>query len=223
MEAYSIITVRTIIVYLIIVIIFRIMGKREIGELGILDLVVFVMLAEMAVMSIDHYEASFIKALYPMLVLFIVQIVFAFISLKSRRFRKIVDGEPTIIINNGKINEREMKKQRYNYDDLLMQLREKDIRNIADVEYALLEPTGKLSVFKKETSGKSRGYTIPMILDGIIQEDNLALLHKTEQWLQEELQKKGYFNIEDISFCSYENGQFYIDLKDGKKSETKRQ
>lgn len=198
--------------YVFIVILFRLMGKREIGELGLIDLAVFIMVAEMAVMSIDDLVKNFFHSIYPMILLTLIQVFFAFISLKSRRFRKLVDGEPTIIIKNGKIMEKEMKKQRYNFDDLLMQLRDKDISNIADVEYALLEPTGKLSVIKKEKNSSS-DFTIPLILDGKIQYDKIESLNKSEKWLVEELRKKGYKNISEISFCSYQNGELYVDRK----------
>ena len=113
----------------------------------------------------------------------------AFIGLKSRKFRELVDGEPSIIIKNGRIIEKEMKRQRYNFDDLLMQLRLKDIRNISDVEFAILEQTGKLSVFKKD---QEKGYSIPIILEGKIQQEKLKELNLTEEWLFKKIKNKGF-------------------------------
>ena len=150
MEEYLIIIIRTLLLYLLILAMFRLMGKREIGELSLLDLVVFMMIAEMAAVSIENTDEPIMRTIVPMALLMVVQIVFAFLSLKSKRFRDLIDGKPTIIINNGKIDEQAMRKQRYNIDDLLVQLSEKDIRNIADVEFAILETSGKLSVFEKE-------------------------------------------------------------------------
>lgn len=150
MVIYGIISLRVVVVYLLIVLIFRLMGKREIGELGIIDLVVFIMIADIAVIAIERYNESFFKPMLPMGILVLIQIIFSHLSLRSRNFRKLVDGEPSIIIKDGKILEKQMKKQRYNFDDLLMQLRENNIRYISDVEFAILEPTGKLSVIKKE-------------------------------------------------------------------------
>lgn len=190
------------------------MGKREIGELGIVDLVVFVMIAEMAAIAIENYNESFSQYLIPIFLLVILQVIFSFISLKSRKFRKLVDGEPSMIIKRGKIDEKEMKRQRYNFDDLMMQLREKDIRNIKDVEYAILEPTGKLSVFKYENE---TGFTIPLILEGKIQKDKLRELNLSEEWLYNELAKKNIIDINKISFCSYQNGELYIDFIDETK------
>lgn len=214
MEEYFIIILRTLILYTLILVIFRIMGKREIGELSILDLVVNIMIAEIAVISIDNTDENMMKTVLPMLLLVVVQISMAMISLKSKRFRDFVDGKPTVIISQGKIDEREMKRQRYNFDDLLLQLRENNIRNIADVEYAILEPSGKLSVFTKDN--KEGGITIPLIVDGAIQDDNLDRIQKTNLWLRQELRKKGYQDIKNISFCSFQNGEFFIDIKDEK-------
>ncbi|WP_019154652.1 DUF421 domain-containing protein [Robertmurraya massiliosenegalensis] len=205
------IALRTLFFYALIILIFRMMGKREIGELSILDLVVYIMIAELAVAAIDESQANLLHVVIPMLLLMTVQIVFAYISLKSKSFRDVVEGKPTLIINKGKIDEKEMKKQRYNFDDLLLQLREQNVRNIADVEFAILETSGKLTVFEKEQNEGS--YTIPLIIDGEIQEDNLDRIDKTMLWLRQELKKRGYRDVKNISFCSYQNGEFFIDLK----------
>jgi uncharacterized membrane protein YcaP (DUF421 family) len=204
---------RTLLLYFVILFVFRLMGKREIGELSVFDLVVNIMIAEMAVMAIDDKEFSVIDALVPILLLMIIQILIARLSLKSKKFRDIVDGSPTIIINKGQIDEEAMRKQRYNFDDLLQQLREKDVRNIADVEFAILEPSGKLSVFEKEDNKMDGEITLPLIIDGTIQKDHLQRIDKTEDWLRKKLKRKGFDekDIRNISFCSYQNNQFYID------------
>ncbi len=218
MEEHLIIVFRTILLYVLILIIFRVMGKREIGELSILDLVVFIMIAEMAVVAIEDTKDPLLHTILPMLLLMVIQITLALASLKSKRFRDFVDGKPTIIINRGKIDEKAMRKQRYNFDDLLSQLREKDIRSIADVEFAILESSGKLSVIEKEKNQnmteKSGDITIPLIIDGAVNEENVKRIEKTTFWLRQELKKRGYKEIKKISFCSYENGQFFIDLID---------
>lgn len=218
-EQYIIILFRTVLLYLLILLIFRLMGKREIGELSILDLVVYIMIAEMASLAIENTKDPLVDTLLPISVLVIIQITLAMLSLKSKKFRDIVDGKPTIIINNGKIDEKAMRSQRYNFDDLLLQLREKDVGDIADVEYAILEPSGTLSIFQKkqgEQEGQqdSSSLALPLIIDGEIQEDNLGMIDKSSSWLLEQLNKQGYKEPGEISFCSYQNGKFYIDLKD---------
>ncbi|MDP4104638.1 MAG: DUF421 domain-containing protein [Bacillota bacterium] len=215
MDEHIIILFRTIMLYILILIIFRVMGKREIGELSILDLVVFIMIAEMAVVGIEDTKDPVTHTIFPMFVLMFIQILFAVISLKSKRFRDFVDGKPTMIINHGRIDEKAMRKQRYNFDDLLMQLREKDIQRISDVEFAILEASGKLSVFEKEKNVNKEGdITIPLIIDGVINEDHLTSMNKTNLWLRQELRKLGYQDIKKISFCSFENGRFFIDMMD---------
>lgn len=212
---YVTIIFRTLLLYGVILFIFRMMGKREIGELSILDLVVFIMIGEMAVIAIEQPKDPIFHTIVPMIVLTTAQIAFAYFSLKSETFRRLVDGSPTVIINNGKIDEKAMRKQRYNFDDLLIQLREKNIKNIADVEFAILEPSGKLSVFEKERGKKETpSLALPLIKDGVIQEEHLALINRTAAWLIEQLKKRGYEQIDHISYCTYEDGTFYIDEKD---------
>ncbi|MBV7505953.1 DUF421 domain-containing protein [Bacillus sp. sid0103] len=218
MEDYVTIMLRTLVFYCLILIIFRVMGKREIGELSILDLVVFIMIGEMAVVAIEKPKTPLFHTIIPMVLLMVIQILSAFISLKNKKFRNLIDGQPSIIINRGKIDETAMRKQRYNFDDLMTQLREKDIRSIADVEFAILESSGSLSVIEKlknnDKDSKQGDITIPLIMDGNIEEENLKRINKTNLWLRQELKKQGYRDVKKISFCSFENGKFFIDLKD---------
>ncbi|MBP2240553.1 uncharacterized membrane protein YcaP (DUF421 family) [Cytobacillus eiseniae] len=216
MAEYGTIIFRTIFLYIIIMVIFRTMGKKELGQLSTVDLVVSIMIAEMAALAIEDPKSKLFTNILPMLILMVIQMSFSFATLKSKKLRDLVDGKPSIIINNGQIDEEVMKKHRYNFDDLLLQLRGKDIRNISDVEFAILETTGELSVIKKEKKKKGK-MTVPLILDGIIQEANLIAINETNFWLRQQLRKRGYTDIQNISFCSFENGQFYIDLKDEKK------
>lgn len=218
MDQHLTIIFRTLFFYVLILVIFRLMGRREIGELSILDLVVFIMIGEMAVVAIDNPNRNILHTIIPMVLLMIIQLVMATLSLKSKRFRDLVDGKPTIIINRGKIDEEAMRKQRYNFDDLLTQLREKDIRSIADVEFAILESSGSLSVIEKMNNSDGQpqegDITIPLIIDGSIEEENLTRINKTNLWLRQELKKMGYRDVRKISFCSFENGKFFVDIMD---------
>lgn len=210
---YLVIIFRTLMLYVLIVLIFRTMGKREIGELSILDLVIFMMIAEMAVIAIENTEMPFIDAVLPMIILTITQIMLAYVSLKSQKFRRLLDGYPIIIICDGKIDENAMRKLRYNFDDLLLQLREEQIGDIRDVAYAILETSGKLTVFPKFSESK---VSFPLIIDGEVQHRHLNRLNKSEEWLKEELIKVGYNNIKKISYCSYNDDTFFVDLIDEK-------
>ena len=121
---------RTLLFYFIIAFVYRFMGKREVGELSIMDLIVSILIAELAAIAIDKHEESLLITIIPICVLVIIQIIVAKISLKSTNIREKIEGVPSIIINRGKINFKEMLKQRYNLDDLLTQLREKSIKSI---------------------------------------------------------------------------------------------
>lgn len=148
-DIYLGIIFRTAVIYLVIWFLFRMMGKREVGELSVLDLVVSIMIGDIAVLSFEDLEKPFIRQTIPMFVLAFLQITLAFASLKSVKLRNFMDGKPQIIINQGKIDEKAMRRQRYNFDDLLTQLREQGIIDINEVQFAILETSGKLSVIKK--------------------------------------------------------------------------
>ncbi|OLP65406.1 hypothetical protein BACPU_14940 [Bacillus pumilus] len=214
MQDILIISIRTVILYFLIWFIFRLMGKREIGELSILDLVIFMMIAEIAVLAIEEVEDHMLHTVWPILLLTIIQISLAYLSLKFQGIRRFLDGKPALIIINGKIDEGAMRKQRYNFDDLLIQLRENNIDSIQDVSYAILEPSGKLAVVEKENKRQHAALELPLIADGVVQHDHLEQINQNEQWLKEELAKRGYHELDQISYCSFNQKTFYIDLKD---------
>ncbi len=139
---FVIIILKTFFIYLLVAFIFRIMGKREVGQLGTFDLVVFILIAELVAISIENKENFFFN-LVPVIILVILQILISRISLKNIKFRRFIDGKPVIIIKKGVVNFKNMVDQRYTLDDLLLQLREKDIRSIDEVDYAILEINSK--------------------------------------------------------------------------------
>lgn len=219
MELYTIIF-RTLFIYFLIMVIFRMMGKREIGKLSIIDFVVSIMIAELAVISIEDPKIPMLNSLVSIFVLLGIQLLLALISLKSRRMREIVDGKPSLIIREGEVDENEMKKQRYNFDDLLTQLRENNIKSLNEVEFGILETTGKLSVIKKNEDSNRTPFQmiLPLILDGKILEDNLEKMDKTSFWLRQELKKVGFKDIKSISFCTLnDDGSLYVDEMNNKK------
>ncbi len=210
MNDLLIISFRTVFLYILILIILRIMGKREVGELGIIDVVVFVIMAEVAAFALDSPDKKLMHSIVPMLVLLVIQLVSSYFSLKSKKFRDIVDGEPTLIIRHGIILEQEMRKQRYNLDDLFQQLREQQIGSVHEVSFAYLEPSGNLSVFKHDDVQP----VLALISDGFIQTRHLALIGKTEEWLVKGLQQLGVNDVKQIFYCSFENNELKFQLKD---------
>ncbi|MEX2414607.1 MAG: DUF421 domain-containing protein [Paenibacillaceae bacterium] len=141
---------RTILTYFIVFIMLRLMGKREIGKLSVFDLVISIMIAEIAVFVIEDTKKPLLDGILPMVTLVGIQIIIAYISLKSLWIRRAIDGSPSIIIDHGKIQRDEMKRQRYNLSDLMLQLRQSHVTNVDEVAFAILETTGKLTVVKKK-------------------------------------------------------------------------
>lgn len=201
--------IRTIFFYAFIIIVFRIMGKREIGELSIQDLVVSLLIAELCAISIENYKDSLFLTVIPILILIFFEILAGFLSLKFNRFRNLIDGKPSLIINRGKINYKEMTRQRYSLDDLLMELRNSGIKDLNDVEYAVLENNGKLNIFKYSFLGLNSEIPFPLILDGVIQKDTLDYLNKKDEWIYNYL-KINNLKKEDVFYAFYKNNKIYI-------------
>ncbi|MFC3745350.1 YetF domain-containing protein [Paenibacillus sp. GCM10012306] len=145
----------TVLMYFFIFLCLRIMGKREIGKLSVFDLTISIMIAEIAVFVIDDIKRPVYEGIVPMATLVLIQVLVAQLGLKSRKLRMFMDGKPSILISDGKLHRGEMRKQRYNIDDLLLQLRGQNIDNPADVEFAILEASGQLTIIEKNKSGSS--------------------------------------------------------------------
>lgn len=200
---------RTIFFYFLIVLAYRIMGKREVGQLGVIDLIVSILMAELIAISIENINDPIYLTVLPIIILVILEVGLAFISMKSKKFRNIMSGNPSLIISNGKICYKEMIKQRYTLDDLLLALRQQSIKSIEDVEYAVLEPNGKLSIFKYNLLKMDSAFPMPLILDGKIQYDTLKKLKKDEIWLKRILKKKK-IKKEEVFYAFYKSTRIYI-------------
>ena len=177
-----------------------------------MDFIVSLFIAELAAISIENYDTNLFLSIGPIAVLVIIQVIVSRISLKSSKVRSVVDGDPSVIINRGKINFKEMLKQRYNLDDLLTQLRAKSIKSIEEVDYAVLETSGKLSVFKREDD-KNRVYPLPVIIDGKVDEDVLIQIGKDREWLDRSLKLEGY-DIEDVFYGFYQKKRLFLIRKE---------
>ncbi len=219
---------RTGLIYFFVFFVMRMMGKREIGKLSVFDLVISIMIAEIAVLVIEDIDKPLTHGLIPIATLVAIQLAIAFISLKSQTIRRLFEGKASAIISNGKLNQKEMRRQRYNLDDLLLQLRENRVSNVADVEYALLEPSGKLSIVTKQDYNKDKdkdkdnennhisyeGLPLPLIMDGKVQDDNLMKIGQTRFWLKNQIQSKGVSDFKEVYFCSIDHrGGMYLDKR----------
>jgi len=215
LEIYLGILFRTVFLYLLVLVVFRLMGKREVGELSIMDLVVFVLIAECVAFALDDIEKPLFENVFPIIILLGIQYLNSLLALKSKKIRDLIDGDPSIIVEDGVINQEEMRKQRYNLDDLFQQMREERIPSVQQIKYAFLEPSGKLSIFLKDDDP----LIFPLIVDGYIVDRHLKFIEKDREWLLENLKKKGY-KPEDIFYCCYENYDLHIQLKTANKNGT---
>ena len=203
---------RTLFFYFFVTFTYRIMGKREVGQLGIVDLIVSILIAELVAISIENVDKSIMLTIAPISLLVVIEVALAYLSTKSRWFRQVFTSKPSVIINHGVINYKEMIKQRYSLDDLLVSLRQASIKSIEDVEYAFLESNGKLSVFKYNLFKTDSAYPAPIIVDGVIQENTLKNIRKNKIWIKLYLRKQN-INLEDIFYAFYKNGKIYTILK----------
>ena len=183
------------------------MGKKEVGQLSIVDLIVSILMAELIALSIQEDQKSLLISVIPILVLVGVQMLISYITLKSDKLRNIIDGKPTIIIKNGKLNFTEMSKLRYSLDDLLTQLRLQGVKSIDKVKYAVLENNGSLSVFNDNSD-----YPLPLILDGVIDYSVLKEIKKDYNWLIGILRKKN-IELDDVFYAFYTNNKTFIITK----------
>lgn len=217
---------RTLILFAAVFLVLRIMGKREIGQLQPYELVIIIMISELAAVPMEDIDIPIMRGLIPIFILFAMQVSLAFVSMKSERARGVICGKPSILIANSRIDETEMVRQRYNINDLLEQLRSKNAPNIADVEFAVLETSGQLSVILKSQkrpaepgdfnlSTKYEGLPTTLIIDGHIIHENLKKIGLTVEWIRGELGNLGILSPADVLFASIDTeGKLYCQIKD---------
>jgi len=227
MEDWVSLFLRTLFIYFFILLMIRIMGAREIGQLTVFDLVVSIMIAEMGSIVLEE-DMPLLAAVIPIATLVLTQMALAFVFMRSKRIRDLVDGKPAVLIADGNIREDELARQRYNLDDLLSQLRENQIFNVADVEMAVLEPSGKLNVLpKREKRPLTRedldlelpddGLAIPLIMDGRVLDRNLELIGQNRFWLREQVRRQGCKDFREVFFASVDrHGRVHVDARDKK-------
>ena len=208
---------RTLFFYFFVSFSYRVMGKREVGQLGIIDLIVSILIAELVAISIENTSDSIFLTIAPIMLLVFVEIILGHLSVKSRGFRNIMQGKPAMIICDGKINYQQMIKQRYTIDDLLMMLRQNQIKSIEDVEYAFLEPNGKLSLFKYDDNLSKRLFPLPIIVDGKIEDKYLNKVSFTKKEIINMLLNKN-IDIEHVFYGFYKDKKLFVIEKNDKNS-----
>ena len=221
---------RTIILYFLIMVGLRLMGKRQIGELEPSELVLTMMISDLATVPMQDFGIPLLAGVIPILTLLAISMLLSQISLYHLRFRAMVCGTPSVLIRNGELQQDAMRRNRYTLDELLEELREQGISNIADVKYAVLENSGQLSVLpwaaQQPPTAAQLGLdvednvTLPVILinDGRVLAKNLALCGKDSTWLNKTLRKEKVSSPREVFLLTLdEQGQVVCVKKEGRK------
>ena len=217
--------VRSIIIYVIVLIVMRLMGKREIGQLQPFELVISIMIADLASIPMTDPGVPIFNGIVPILGLLAMHLVITVLNLKSVNIRKFTCGKPTILIYRGKIDEEAMKKERFTISELQERLRGKDVFNLGDVEYAILETNGEISVIQKPEKRNTtpedfnitpeyEGLPYDLVVDGKVMYENLTKIGKNEKWLANQI-KKFNTKAEDVLIATMDGkGNFFCQAKE---------
>lgn len=192
--------IRTIIIYVLVLIAIRLMGKREIGQLQPYELVVTIMIADVASLPMQNVSIPLFQGIVPILGLLFAQILASILSFHSKIINKYISGKPTILVAKGKILEDNLKKQKYSLETLLEQIRVCGYQSLLELDYVVLETSGQISVLPKaeekavtikdmNLKPEYNGYTRAIIMDGVLINSNLRELGYDEKWLQKQLEK----------------------------------
>ena len=193
---------RAIILYIIVLIVMRLMGKREIGQLQPFELAISIMIADLATIPMTATGIPIYNGIVPILGLLLMHILISIINMKSIRARMIICGKPSILIYRGKIKEETLKQERFTINELQERLRGNNVSNISDVEYAILETSGDVTIIQKPNKRNTipedfninpeyEGIPYDLVIDGKIMDDNLKLIGKNYNWLKKEVSKFG--------------------------------
>jgi uncharacterized membrane protein YcaP (DUF421 family) len=201
-----VVLLRSIILYIAVLIALRIMGKGEIAEMNCFDLVITLLIAEVAAVPMENNDIPILKGIASITGLVFMQTVVSYLGLKSRIFHKLFSGCPSILINNGTIEYKTLKKERVNIEELMEQLRMQGYFNIKQVQYAILETDGSLSVvpttnYNSTPSVSFNHLPVPLIIDGKICNDGLKFLEKDSSWLKGVIKSNHIAEIKDVLIC----------------------
>ncbi len=215
-----IVLIRAALLYLLIIFCIRLMGKRQIGELQPSELVITILISNIASLPIEDNSIPMIMGVIPIIVLVGFELITSSISLKSSKFRKLVSGKPVVIIRNGSIDQKAMKDLRFSIDDLMESLRGSGVFHIEDVQYAVVETTGKVSVLQKYgaqpltadmigLTGSSQNPPVMVISDGKIVKGAMEAASLERKWLDRTLKKEG-FSIDQIFIMTADQQKTYL-------------
>ncbi|MCM3635042.1 DUF421 domain-containing protein [Paenibacillus camelliae] len=224
MPEIAVIFIRSVIAFIVLLVLTRIMGKKQLSQLTFFDYIVGITIGSIAAtMSVDQ-NIKISNGLISLIVWGLIPILLGYWGLKSRAFARLTDGRPSIVVREGKVLEDEMKKNQFNINELMMMLREKGVFKLDDVEMAVLETNGELSIMKKTEADpitasllgmkvKNEHAPALLIVDGHILQENLSALKLDKQWLTKEIKNKGAYDERDVFIAQVDaNKQLYVDL-----------
>ncbi len=215
------IIMRTLLLFIGLLIMMRLMGKRQIGQLQPYEFALTLIAADLATTPMSDINTPLLWGIIPIYVLLIAGVGFSLLSLKSVKMRRLICGKPRMLIERGVILEDSLRAVRYTINDLLEQLRSKDIFDISQVYYAILETNGQINVIQKSAfrpvvpddlslAPSQEEAPVILIMDGTIQKENLVYIKKSEQWLQANIKKSGFQSEKEVLLLTYDKEKFYI-------------
>ncbi len=216
---------RAIVLYLVVLIVMRLMGKREIGQLQPFELAISIMIADLASIPMTEIGIPIFNGIVPILGLLVMHLVISVINLKSLRAREIICGKPSILIYRGKINEKALVKERFTINELEERLRGNNVINLGDVEYAILETSGQVTVIQKPEKRTTipedfnilpeyEGIPYDLVIDGKVMEANLQAIGKNYNWLKKQTEAFGIRPEEALVVTLDGKGQIFCQKKE---------
>lgn len=228
-----IILIRTVILYFVVLFVIRIMGKAELSKMDPFEMVVLFMMAELAAIPIESLDIPLLNGAAAILTLLFLEVVLSVLSIKSQKINNLLNGKPSILIDKSRINEKELKNQRISVSDLMQQLRLKSYASLADVDYAILEANGEVSVLPKpgkapltpddmKLTVSSKIMPMVLIADGMLYKENLTAFGKEEAYLKKELSKAKLTDYSEVFLCFFdESRQLHLYPRGKDKKELK--
>lgn len=216
---------RAILLYLVVLIVMRFMGKREIGQLQPFELAISIMIADLASIPMTEIGIPLFNGIVPILGLLVMHLIISVINLKSLKAREIICGKPSILIYRGKINEKQLKKERFTINELEERLRGNNVVNLGDVEYAILETSGQVTVILKPGKRNTipedfnilpeyEGIPYDLVIDGKVMNKNLKAIGKNYNWLKKQVEKFNMKPEEALVVTIDGKGQVFCQKKD---------
>ncbi len=216
---------RSIVIYILVLVVMRLMGKREIGQMQPFELAISIMIADLASIPMTDIGIPISNGIIPIMGLLVMHLIISVINLKSSKIREFICGKPTILINKGKIDEEKLKRERFTLNELEEKLRSNNVMDLGDVEYAILETSGDVSVIQKPNKRNTtpedfnimpeyEGISYNLVIDGKVMQENLKQIGENYDWLKKQTQKFQMMPEEALIVTINGKGSIYCQKKE---------